>query len=1524
MLKKNEKNKFYKLALMLFIMLGLTIGSTFVAAHDTVVDPGYDKNVIGNNITDVTGNAWATISVVVMTLAIGCIVVTGLRYMLSSSDRKADIKQSSAYIVIGCVLIFATMPIINLVTNTFKDVTGAHVTYDSPNQEFKGENIEKATITSETVRDQAFANSTVKTVIFEEGIIEIGDNAFRNCKNLEEIILPSTIKVIGTSAFEGCTNVKRIIIRSKTKVEEVTYSGISYNVPGVEIKNRAFFGCKKVEKFGVGNYIYFSSIGENAFEECDKLSGFYIINGTAITDNYATLAFSGKLTLDMQGKAQNIGEIKNNAFNGTKITNLIVKTLNSNAITNDQSGSVENTKTHLKIGKVNAADVKEIFIAEGSKVTFEANSFENNDKLTLINIDENSEGIYFGEKAFAGCNSLGTITIGNNAGDISFGTNSFNISPTDILTQINVTIGNASEKNKEIYFGNSAFAGSLVNQVSIGSNYDINIDNDAFKASAIKEFSVDGNSDNVIFGQSSFAECKGLTDLVVGEVSKNITFEDWAFYGCISLSSLEIPEGNEKVDIGDEAFKDATSLKVFAMPFELNAESAPSNYSVVSQIGEGAFENCINLEEFGKRRNAMTGVYLNLDTISARAFNGCKNLKSIRIYSPEKTIDIGDYAFKGCKAMNGASLPAYNTKLGDIGIEAFLDSGFNGDVNLYGKSIGDSAFLNTQVKNVRLKAGEIPFNIGVSAFQETDIETLTPSAGMVLNIQSNAFYGCEKLKKIVAIFEIIGEGAFKDCTGLTYAELAASGTGNKIIITNAFANSFSDSADETQLVLKDNITVSENAFDSANMKKVVFEAKGESKIEKAAFINCKNLETVNITANANGAKLDIGNNAFSGAFTNAGVLKLDGNINIGQDAFMRYRYSLNNNLYDIPSANLTSVEINVTGQNKIDTSAFWGCSNLNSVKVTTTGNNAKLDIGENAFSGAFTTTGKLELNGNININANAFTSNQKIFSAGSTLVVNMVPARLKEITFTSTGSNTIGTDSFNSCTNLETVKITTSGVGVVSINEKAFYNCNKLETFNVTSDNSVTPTISNIGKNAFALPNNIVESEKVKFTFSKAKCNSISEYAFYNRKIDTIDIVASDNTTIGGYAFANTIGGDISVTSGSKVTVNSNAFNNATIGLLKLASGNVNINSNAFLNTLSAGTNLGQGDISLRGTITISSQAFNNADINNIIVHSNTQFNKIPKHAFLNCGLTGFVNENYADTFIKCNEIESGAFEGAKWMTALYVSSINVKDIVKIGNANSKDIEASTTIDLAANNLFGDVTQTKYNLETVKFKGNVVVGIGAFAHMNSITSLGFENYDRNKNQIDVYNKAFYNCGQLAKVNLNMKQNGNGVYFKTIGTEAFRSTAVASIPLYLRNGATIGRYAFWDTALTSITLTAEAEALGIEIREGAFAGGTNLNNVIFAQMGETSGTSDKPTFAFKNINNEKAYAAISTNQNLTITIKDYVYVDFGKTSVVGSGSNTLKVLEYGSATRYGASSTHPSFQDWGKIDYRDNP
>lgn len=54
--------------------------------------------------------------------------------------------------------------------------------------------------------------ANVKKIIVEEGIEEIGNYAFFGAKNVEEIILPSTLKKIGRQAFGKCTNIKKITI----------------------------------------------------------------------------------------------------------------------------------------------------------------------------------------------------------------------------------------------------------------------------------------------------------------------------------------------------------------------------------------------------------------------------------------------------------------------------------------------------------------------------------------------------------------------------------------------------------------------------------------------------------------------------------------------------------------------------------------------------------------------------------------------------------------------------------------------------------------------------------------------------------------------------------------------------------------------------------------------------------------------------------------------------------------------------------------------------------------------------------------------------------------------------------------------------------------------------------------------------------------------------------------------------------------------------------------------------------------
>ncbi len=57
-----------------------------------------------------------------------------------------------------------------------------------------------------------FDNSGVATVTFEEGMTEVKDSFFEDCKNLTTIHFPQTIKKIGDSAFAGCTGLTTVTL----------------------------------------------------------------------------------------------------------------------------------------------------------------------------------------------------------------------------------------------------------------------------------------------------------------------------------------------------------------------------------------------------------------------------------------------------------------------------------------------------------------------------------------------------------------------------------------------------------------------------------------------------------------------------------------------------------------------------------------------------------------------------------------------------------------------------------------------------------------------------------------------------------------------------------------------------------------------------------------------------------------------------------------------------------------------------------------------------------------------------------------------------------------------------------------------------------------------------------------------------------------------------------------------------------------------------------------------------------------
>ena len=81
-------------------------------------------------------------------------------------------------------------------------------------------------------------NKKIKKVVIKKGVTSISNNAFTNCKNLEEVKIAGTVKNIGWRSFKG-TKIKKLTIPKSVKT-------IGYE---------AFYNCNKLTKVTMpGNF----------------------------------------------------------------------------------------------------------------------------------------------------------------------------------------------------------------------------------------------------------------------------------------------------------------------------------------------------------------------------------------------------------------------------------------------------------------------------------------------------------------------------------------------------------------------------------------------------------------------------------------------------------------------------------------------------------------------------------------------------------------------------------------------------------------------------------------------------------------------------------------------------------------------------------------------------------------------------------------------------------------------------------------------------------------------------------------------------------------------------------------------------------------------------------------------------------------------------------------------------------------------------------------------------------------------
>ena len=109
----------------------------------------------------------------------------------------------------------------------------------------------------------------INHAIVNDGITEIGDGAFYDCRSLMTVEIPDNITRIGESAFAECLSLQAIDIP-----DTVT-----------EIGDCAFADCLSLETVNLDTQL--ESVGFGAFGNCQSLTDIYVYLSDTVFDNYS-------------------------------------------------------------------------------------------------------------------------------------------------------------------------------------------------------------------------------------------------------------------------------------------------------------------------------------------------------------------------------------------------------------------------------------------------------------------------------------------------------------------------------------------------------------------------------------------------------------------------------------------------------------------------------------------------------------------------------------------------------------------------------------------------------------------------------------------------------------------------------------------------------------------------------------------------------------------------------------------------------------------------------------------------------------------------------------------------------------------------------------------------------------------------------------------------------------------------------------------------------------------------------------
>jgi predicted nucleic acid-binding protein len=534
-----------------------------------------------------------------------------------------------------------------------------------------------------------------------KNLIEIGERAFYQCSDLENIVIPSSVSRIGKWAFSGCSSLKDVTVPAGvTEIQDCTFKEcsdmITVTIPGsvVKIGKEAFYGCHNLKAVTVPDGVL--TIGNSAFGDCPELTDITIGASVTKISDYAfreSRVLNKVVILGENTKVSSAFADTVSAIFHVKTMNVIPAALRQNAVCAfvahiDAFDEVERAM-YRKFIKSSVAKLVELAAVNPALLQILCDEKAINAKIAPEYIDVvqkcgNAECIAimleYNANVLTSKEKKAAVTSKEKKSETVFDRKIMRQSKEGIEGLRFAVTGDLETfaKRAELKVYLESKGAKMASSISSKVDYLImnDKDSDTDKRKAAQELDVEVISErklNEMTGRLFELDDNQTLVKFLGyggdvEIPSGVKSIHWrAFQGCQGLVSVTIPES--VTEIGSDAFSGCTGLtsvnlpgvitkidsRIFANCTSLTQIVIPEN---VTDVYEGAFRNCLSLREIRLPQI--------LRKISKEMFAGCTALVEITL--PENCWGIDHFAFSGCTNLKELHVSA---NLMNIGCEAF-------------------------------------------------------------------------------------------------------------------------------------------------------------------------------------------------------------------------------------------------------------------------------------------------------------------------------------------------------------------------------------------------------------------------------------------------------------------------------------------------------------------------------------------------------------------------------------------------------------------------------------------------------------------------------------------------------------------------------------------------------------------------------------------------------------------------------------------------------------------------------------